>query len=922
MANDSKAWRNRHKRNEGQKALRVLTAAATRINLNNEADVNRQRDLRQMWQLDAFTYRNSIGELRYAVNFLANCAARMRLFVAALPDDGETDVPVDITKLAEDPANGVPPELVEACASAVRDLGNGRTAMAGHLHSASTNISLAGEAYLLGQEDPLTGRQTWSIRSVSEIVTYKKKIYLRETPMDSTGALGMTPLDPDTTIISRMWKPDPQFRLQADSAVRAILNECESLLILRRMIRSTGRSRLAGRGILAIPDEVSIVRDNDDNDDPEADDFMADLIDAMITPISNEGDASAVVPLVLKGPAEYLNAIRLIEMADTFDVNAGATRTELVGVIATGLDLPKEVIVGMTDLNHWTAWAVDDNTFRNHVEPHVITLVDCFTDAFLRPYLATSGLPQAIIDEWLPRIMFWYDPQELVTKPDQTANATLLHTAIAISDAAYRRTLGFAEEDAPTPAEVEIRMIRTTKTYPPNLLMALMHELDPTLGVPPVTTAGTIPGIKPGAAGGADVPVAAPPVTPGAPATPPSPDSVAVTPTPPAGISGDSEGPPETPALNAAGLAGLSDEDKKLLLGVLKAEFYAKTGKTIEQFTAETTPAVVAAGGRQVKAKAKAKPSDKSVRLSRKLTQIDSELRTKVQTAANAAMLRQLEKAGAKVRQKVAPNAELRKSIAKTRNEHVLMALGKDAVERTGLTASVLMATDWASFKEQFLSWTKLAQRQALATAAQLAGVDEFDSHVEAVAAMSDNADAAWTMLENSMNTLAMHLPYSPDPALDEADVVASLNPDTLIPTGVVRCALAVAGGASPQDFGIVRTQSGAEVPAIPLGTPIGGVATGGTIGGLLTSAGAATDQYEWVHGPSDKPFEPHEALDGYEFSSFTDDGLANDGAFPDNDYFFPGDHVGCLCDVTPLWVTDEDVQAAMANAGDGDDES
>ena len=97
--------------------------------------------------------------------------------------------------------------------------------------------------------------------------------------------------------------------------------------------------------------------------------------------------------------------------------------------------------------------------------------------------------------------------------------------------------------------------------------------------------------------------------------------------------------------------------------------------------------------------------------------------------------------------------------------------------------------------------------------------------------------------------------------------------------------------------------------------------ATGATISNLLTSNGATTTDYEWVHGPSEKPLPCHEHLDGVTFANFTDAALdpANNpdwDGFPDVQFLLPGDHAGCLCDAMPQWVTAADVQAARDAAG------
>jgi hypothetical protein len=877
--------------------VRVLTAAAVRVHIDNRAEVQRQRSVRQNWQLDSYVYRNSIGELRYAVNYLANCAARMRMFIAVLPANGMSDMPVELTDYAKQknedgtPVEDVPAEILAACANAIQDLGNGRVAMANLNHALSTNISLAGEAFLLGQEDSQTGRQTWSVRSVSEIVVMNDELKLREGPVDATGMLGLIALDPELTTISRMWQPDPEWRLLADSPMRAILNECESLLILRRMIRATGRSRLAGRGLLLFPDEVSISVDNDDDMDPQADPVMDSLANAMLTPIANEGDASSVVPIVVRGPADALKEIRLVELSATFDELALKTREELVGIIATGLDLPKEVIEGVADLNHWSAWQVDDNTFRHHIEPHVITLSDCWTSGFLRPYL--EGIPDldaAVAAEWIPRLMFWYDPTELVTHPDRMGNATALHNALAISDEAYRNAGGFDDGDAPSASEIELRMIRTMRTWPANVVMSLLHLLDPTLAVPAQTGPPALPGIDPetGAIASSEAPS---PTVPG--------DTTGAI----SNVSSTSTTTPEPPAL----------EGPPTLLS---------SGEIVDALTPEQAHAMTSILQRLMNADAialtassapKWKPSPESVRLSRQLMQIDRDLRIKLTVLANAAMLRHLERVGANLRNKVAKNESLRTKIAQTRNEHVLMTLGEELAKKAGITAAGVTVNSWDQLHDQYMQMTSDAQKQAMSIAQKLAGLSDKET-ADNVANFGDNAKAGWAVLSDSMNSLAVNLAYAKDPLMSTDDAIAALTPDSLVPTGVVRASLAVSGGTPVNDLGIVKTTTGAEVAAIPLGFPVGGVGTGATVSDLLTQGGAAKTNYEWVHGPSLKPFEPHLELDGLEFTSFTDDALANTTDFPANQYFLPGDHVGCMCDYTPMWVTPDDVQQALAD--------
>lgn len=817
---------------------RVLTAAAQRIDVESKEEAQLQRKVRQNWQLQAWTYRDSIPELRFAVEYIAHCAARMRVFVAVLPTVGETGTPVDI----HDPEMQVPQDVITACDNALRDLGNGRLELAKMMKNLSTQWSVAGEGFLLGVTDPVTQVVNYSIRSISEIVVNDDKVELREGPMTNQGIMGLVPLPADS-MVTRLWSPHPQYRLLADSPLRALLNTCEDIMIMRRMIRAIGRNRLAGRGLLLMPSESGLPIFNDDNDSLGGDSWYDEFTTAMITPIRNEGDASAAVPMVTEMPGNAIEQVRWIEFSSAFDENAAKIRDELLETLATGLDLPKEVITGMADLNHWTAWTVDANTFRNHIEPHVLELTDALTCGYLRNYLATSGLDPDVLGEWLDRVLFWHDPTELVTSPDMSTSAFAAHAQLVISDDALRRYAGFSEADAPSPEEIEIRMVRNTRNWPVNALMAFMHALDPTITIPPVTTPNTIPGIQ-GTdtthSGGVVVPL--PPVAPSEPTPPDVPSSSSEVPN----VAAPAQpGPPPTPA----GVGSITNP-------------VTASGATSNRFAWQ-------------------------------MMMIDRELRTAIQVAANDEMRRQLEKLGNKLRRKVARNTTQRNRIALTHNEHVAMMLGPDIVRASGyLTAAGHLQTDWSDLESKFVRMVTAAQARGLKLAAAFAGLS---AEALALARKANAADVTkgWEALKSSMDQVADQLTVNPDPNVDVEAAIASMNPDSLVSTSIVRQALSIAGGM----------MGGTLAPdATPTGPPTG-VVTGPTMADMLSSAGIVTSGYEWVHGPSERVFEPHEDLDGQEFESFTSDVLRNDGDWPPVEYFYPGDHDGCLCDAMPQWA-------------------
>ena len=332
----------------------------------------------------------------------------------------------------------------------------------------------------------------------------------------------------------------------------------------------------------------------------------------------------------------------------------------------------------------------------------------------------------------------------------------------------------------------------------------------------------------------------------------------------------------------------------------------------------------------------RAQVNDAYVRQSRKLTEIDADVRARLQVAACAAMTRALKRSGAKLRTRLADKkyrgADTRRGIdtagaqaliAGVPSRLVASVLGEAFVASIGFSdTKALAGADWSELRGQFMEWTKQAQRQALKVAAAMARLPDTDDRVAAAQRTMD--DPRWppggAPFEEALDGIIERLLYT---AEGDASAI-TFDPNTVVPTGVVRTALTIVGGAKPKalkaDAGDVVDVSDAgdvgDNPDMAMAgvTLEGGIGNGEAIGDMLSGAGLQVATYEWIHGPSMRPFEPHEDLDGVSFSSFDDDVLANPDDFPENQYFFPGDHDGCSCDFSTTWGPADD-----ADTGDGD---
>lgn len=741
---------------------RVVLASAKPLDLDDRLTRDAWRKRREGWQAEGWRYYDEIGEIKFAELVTANWMRKLRLFAAVQPEADQPPIPVD------DPEAGISPGLVAEAIDAVDRLKGDEGSHGELVARFAVNMDIAGECVLVGTTS-VDGVETFTVRSTQELtVDSRDRWVIRSGPDDKNGA----PLPPESTAV-RMWRAHPEWSERPDAPMRGVLDRCDELLILSRQIRAEARSRLT-RGVLLVPDEVSFgAADPTTSGDQGAtagfDQFQADLIEAFSTGIREEGSASAVVPFLVRCPSAFIDKWVHLDFARSGEDRTATQRDELIHRIAAGLDMPAEVLLGLGQghVNHWTADVIDQQTFDAHLQPRAELLCSSLTKGYLRPALSPEALAAGI--------MVWYDASHLIGHPDAEQRALDAHDRMLISDEAARRALGYGDDAAPEPAELEQRIrrkatVRIGDSPPPEMMAAA-------------------------------VPIRA------------------------------------------------------------------------------RSRVIVAAGSRR---------DTQVARLGARLGGIDRDLFSRLHVAADSALTRALEVTGAALRRKVARDKSLTAMLADVPNAEVAARLG-DKVAGPLLAAGDQTIAALGPLRDRYDAWVTRAQAQARAAALAVDEHDELDEGMLAATQDRDRA-AGWLVLSGALAALVGSRLYDPHPA---APPRGEFDGQSGVPAGVIREALGRAGGGDGQvgPGGAVLTTNGGVST---------GVATGPTILDSLASVSITTDGWVWAVGAPERPFEPHQALDGAQFSSWDDELLANDDVWPDTAFFMPGDHAGCQCMAFP----------------------
>lgn len=394
-------------------------------------------------------------------------------------------------------AGNVPADLATAAERALQRLDSAYGGQAGLLRDAALNLAVTGECYLVQSPAKAGSKiaESWDIRSVDELSVDSKGNYLiagRREYNQGQSAMGSTNRNiiklPPNAFVGRIWRAHPRFSDEADSSLKGLLDLCAELLLLNRTFRATARSRL-NAGALYLPDGLSVAATPDPNypyedadglySDPTPeelqDEFEDQLIDAMTTPIRDEDSASAVVPLIIRGPADLGDKIKQFKFERSFDPALAERSDRVLERILQGIDVPKDVVTGLANVKYSNAMQIDESLYKAHIEPLMLLIADALTVVYLRPYLVANGYNPADVE----KLVIWFDPSQVATRNDRAMDADAGFEKMAVSFETWRRAHGFTDQDAPGPTELGLRLLIEKGVITPELTEAMLAAVAP-----------------------------------------------------------------------------------------------------------------------------------------------------------------------------------------------------------------------------------------------------------------------------------------------------------------------------------------------------------------------------------------------------------------------------------------------------------
>jgi hypothetical protein len=412
---------------------RALIASAARYK-GNEAPTTWHADSKK-WQADAYRQYRICGEARFSAQFFGHALAKTNLYVSSNPNSTE--------RLTD----GLAVERMD-------ELFNGAGGQSALLSAAGVHLTIAGEFYIIGRRGP-KNEDLWEVRSVMEITcTGRGKDAIWQ--INGSGTQQRITLTAEDTVI-RVWIPDPQDSICADSPFRSLLPILEEIEWLTKYVFAQASARVSGAGLLIMPEEMDMPQEPQSPDSPEQNEadpskagvLMRIMARVLGASIADPGSVAAKIPSVMTAPGEYIDKIKWQTFWTELDEHAQTLRQEAIQRFALGMDLPPERVLGMstgvnsggghtTGANHWTAWQVDEDTIKMHIEPMLDVLCAALTVYYLRP---TLDDPSDSMDT------VGYDTSNLRLRPDRSQEAMELYDRGLVGASTVLRENGFKDTD-------------------------------------------------------------------------------------------------------------------------------------------------------------------------------------------------------------------------------------------------------------------------------------------------------------------------------------------------------------------------------------------------------------------------------------------------------------------------------------------
>lgn len=410
------------------------------------------------WQREFWDLYDRVPEIRTSCRITGRAAGQCRLVLARFNNLGEP-VPLD-TSLDENGKPNNPDDYEHPGVAMLAALAGGQHGQSELLDSIGVALAGPGETILVGaldqtsrdMADDFTRMQAYStsqvVRMADKVVVKLDNSRTADRPLATSEEAAD---DPSAVVAIRVWRPHPRFSWLADSPCRSALAVLREIVGYDDHIRASLLSRLAGAGIMWVPEDIDLpglIADDEPDGDGTVDPFLRYLMEVMSLAIRDRSSAAALTPILARGSREDIAAVKHMTFSTPFDDKVSEYRREAVGRFGVAVDMPGELLTGMASLQHWTGALITEDWRGGYLAEIMGFATAALTYGWFYPAMIAAGHGDLESD-----VIVWYDDSSVRTRENTGPEVQAAYDRGEISGDTLRRVLGFDEGDAPTDDE-------------------------------------------------------------------------------------------------------------------------------------------------------------------------------------------------------------------------------------------------------------------------------------------------------------------------------------------------------------------------------------------------------------------------------------------------------------------------------------
>jgi hypothetical protein len=418
------------------------------------------------WQTEAWRLYDIVGELHFLASRIGDSVAQARLYVTEVDETGE-----ETGEVAE--------ERIRRLAAVPLGTGSQRD---DNLRLAGIDLAVGGECWIVGEgaaENPESTEGSWFVVTGAALSRVGDTVTVRRPQIRGGAKLA---LRDGVDILIRCWRPHPNDIDQADSFTRSAIVPLREIELLTKREFAELDSRLTGAGVLFLPEGIDYPRQENDPEGMAG--FMAYLQRAAAASMADQSRASAMVPIMATIPdhlLEHLDKLRPINFWSELSAEITPMKDKAIERVARSAEIPAEVLTGIANSNHWSAWLVSDEGVR-WIRGYLGLIADALTRGFLRRALGHMGVTRP------ERFAFAFDTSTLAAKPNRLDDALRLRERNLIRDEEVVRAAAFDKDQMPSATERAAQILLDLVKTQPDLI--LDPEVQRLLGLPAIKSVG------------------------------------------------------------------------------------------------------------------------------------------------------------------------------------------------------------------------------------------------------------------------------------------------------------------------------------------------------------------------------------------------------------------------------------------------